>query len=260
MNIEPDRGLQLRILITILISVASIFAFYVYVDISWFILFVVISSLSFLYTILDNRRTEDNSHERFMEIHNRLERISGQAGIKTPKLHIEKSRLPNALTYGILPNSSTVVVTEEMLEILDDDEIESVLAHEAAHIKNRDSTIMSILIAPVEAGFRSIIWGFRIHSIIGIALGFIFGPIATILLIMTILMSGYREYAADRGSVAITGNKYSLISAIKKLDKEHSRKPEDDYRQKHSSSVTFYGDTPLQPDSQKRIDRIEKTD
>jgi heat shock protein HtpX len=260
MNIEADRGLQLRILITILVSVVSMTVFYLYVHIFWFILFVVVSGASFLYTIIANRKSEHNYHERFTHIQNRLERISGQAGIQTPELYIEKSSVPNALTYGILPNSSKVIITERMLKILDDDELDSVLAHEVAHIRNKDSVIMSILIAPVEAGFRSIIWAVKIHGILGVVLGFVFGPIATVLLIQTILMSGYREYAADRGSVAITGNKHSLISAIKKLDEEHSEKPEDDYRQRHSSSVTFYGDTPLQPDSKKRIDRIEKID
>jgi heat shock protein HtpX len=258
MEIESDRGLQARMLVTVILVILSVVIFYSYVGIYWFVLFVGISGIFFLYYIYTVESMESSNHPRTQEMQNRLERISKQADIPTPELRIEKYKLPNALTYGIRTSNSTVVITEEMLEMLNKDEIEAVLAHEVAHIKNKDSILMSLLTAPVEASFRLILWSTVIHSYLGIILGFVFGPIATILLLLTILMSGYREFAADRGSVALTGKPDSLVSAIKKLNDTYEDKPDDDFRKKHPKVVKFYGNTMLQPKNEKRINRIQE--
>lgn len=154
--------------------------------------------------------------------------VAQKAGIPMPEVGITDNSSPNAFATGRGPKDAAVVVTSGILRLLNDDELEGVVAHEVAHIKNRDVLIMSI--AATVAGLISflanyLIWisilsrNSRNNNGLGIALaliGYITLPIAA-LLIQTSISRG-REFGADKGGAEFTGNPMALASALKKLE------------------------------------------
>lgn len=89
-----------------------------------------------------NARVVDESE--YPELHGVVRRLATQADLPTPSIAVVPTDVPNAYTHGITPGRSTVVVTRGLLEELDDDELEAVVAHELAHVLNRDGAVMSV--------------------------------------------------------------------------------------------------------------------
>ena len=164
-----------------------------------------------------------------------VRRLARQAGIPEPKLYIVPSPTPNAFATGRGPRSAVVAVNEGLLQILDERELEGVLAHELSHVKNRD-----ILIGTIAAAVAGIItWIANIAQfalIFGSAddedrnplaslLMIILAPIAAVLIQLAI--SRAREYQADASGAEITGDPLALASALQKLDAGAHVMPED---------------------------------
>ena len=157
-----------------------------------------------------------------------VERLAARAGLPMPRVYIVEQAQPNAFATGRNPENAAVAATTGLLQILDEDEIEGVLAHELAHIRNRDTLIMTL--TAVVAGAISMLANFAIFfggnrdnplGFFGIILVMIFAPLAAMLVQMAI--SRTREYGADAGGAEICGNPQALARALKKLEQSAKR-------------------------------------
>jgi heat shock protein HtpX len=160
--------------------------------------------------------------------------LSMQQGLPMPRLWLIEEASPNAFATGRDPAHASVAVTSGLLELLDDRELEGVLAHELGHVGNRD-----ILIASVAATIAAAITllarmafffgGREDEDHRGGALGMLFmlflAPLAAMLIQMAI--SRTREYSADAAAARVTGSPYGLISALQKLEVYSKRIPMD---------------------------------
>ena len=141
-----------------------------------------------------------------------------------PELYVINSDQPNAFATGRNPKNAKVAVTTGILNLLNRDELEGVLAHELSHIKNRDilvSSIAAMLAAAVSFMSRMAFWGGgnrnrNTHPAI-IILAFIAAPIASLIIRMAI--SRTREFGADKTGAEISGNPLALASALEKIER-----------------------------------------
>jgi heat shock protein HtpX len=162
--------------------------------------------------------------------------LTSRMGLPMPKLWAIPEDSPNAFATGRNPSHASVAVTGGLLSLMDDRELEGVLAHELGHVKNRDILISSIaatiaaaitMIARVAMFFGG---GRRDdddgdNNILGMLFMMIVAPIAALLIQMAI--SRTREYSADATSAQYTGGPYGLVSALQKLETYSKRIPMD---------------------------------
>jgi heat shock protein HtpX len=162
-----------------------------------------------------------------------LENVAIAAGLpKTPDLYLIDDRSPNAFAAGRDPKHAYVAVTSGLLDLMDDRELEGVLAHEVGHIRNRDVKLMSIAAVLVGAIalaadmlMRITIWGGDEDSglgVVGVAAGLIaavLAPIGASMLQMS--LSRRREYLADAAAVEFTGDAEGLALALAALRDDH---------------------------------------
>src|SRR5215467_3692448 len=172
------------------------------------------------------------TREQLPRFYNVMERLAAKANIPVPKLYVVPEDAPNAFATGRNPSHASVAVTEGLLQIMNDDELEGVIAHELSHVRNYD-----ILISSVAATLAGAIT-FLAH------VGFWFGGgdredrgrggsgILTLLLIflaplgamlLQLGLSRQREYSADETGARMAGHPYGLISALEKLGAYNNR-------------------------------------
>ncbi len=196
------------------------------------------------------------------ELHSMIEHLAAKAGLPKPGVYIMPGDTPNAFATGRNPEHAAVAVTEGLLRLLNRDEQEGVLAHELAHIKNRDILISSI--AAVMAGAISylatmaqwamIFGGGRGEDEEGGAGGLvasiammIIAPIAAMLIQMAISRS--REYVADATGAKICGKPQGLASALKRLEEYNRQLP----MQVNPATAQMYIVNPLNGQSLSRL-------
>ena len=166
-----------------------------------------------------------------------MERLCGKSNLPMPKLYVIPEEAPNAFATGRNPNHASVAATAGLLKLMDDDELEGVIAHELSHVRNYDILISSI--AAMLAGALTMLasfarWGMILGGYGGrdsrsrgnpitMLLMIIVAPIAALLLQLGI--SRQREFAADAAGVKLVGHPYGLISALKKLGEYNKRIP-----------------------------------
>ncbi|HWQ18288.1 MAG TPA: zinc metalloprotease HtpX [Methanotrichaceae archaeon] len=159
-------------------------------------------------------------------LHSMVRGLADRAGLPMPRIYIVDTAMPNAFATGRDPAHAAVAVTTGILKILNRDELEGVLAHELAHVKNRDTLIsaMAATVAGVVTYMANIAqWGLIFGSrdddsgnIIGVLATAILAPIAAMLIQLAI--SRGREFGADEGGARICGKPTSLASALAKLE------------------------------------------
>ena len=167
-----------------------------------------------------------------------VENLSIASGIPQPKLFVIEDSAPNAFATGRNPEHAVVAVTEGLLELMNREEIEGVLAHELAHIKNRDILIGSIaatlagaiMVIASMARWSAIFGGSRSDDdegggVIGLIVMSIVAPFAAMLIQMAISRS--REYIADETGAGFAGNPKGLSGALAKLGAYSGRLPMD---------------------------------
>lgn len=153
-----------------------------------------------------------------------VEQLVKRADMPMPKVYIIDTDQPNAFATGRNPENAAVAATTGLLRILDNEEIAGVMAHELAHVKNRDTLIMTI--TATIAGALSMLANFALFfgnnrnnplGIVGTILVMILAPMAAMLVQMAI--SRTREYGADAGGAEICGNPMWLARALEKLER-----------------------------------------
>ena len=159
--------------------------------------------------------------------------LAARAGLPMPKVYLIESAQPNAFATGRNPENAAVAVTAGLLRDLSRDEVAGVVAHELAHVQNRDTLTMTV--AATIAGAISMLANFAFFfggsrngnnnplGIVGVILAAITAPLAAMLIQMAISRS--REYAADRRGAEISGNPLSLASALGKIADAGRRQP-----------------------------------
>ena len=175
------------------------------------------------------------SREQLPRLYAVMERLAAKANIPVPKLYMVPEQAPNAFATGRNPRHASVAVTQGLLELMNDDELEGVIAHELSHVRNYDILISSV--AATLAGAITWIahWGPWLGmgedddrerggggAIVGLLL-MILAPLAAVLLQLG--LSRQREYAADATGVRMVGNQYGLMSALEKLGAYNKRIP-----------------------------------
>ena len=201
----------------------------------------VMNFVSYFYSdkiALAMYRAQPVTREELPRVYETVERITGRVGLPMPKIYVIPSDSPNAFATGRNPAHASVAVTQGILELLNDDELQGVLAHELGHVRNRD--ILTSSIAATLAGaitflarmgyWASMFGGFggrddrdREGGGLGALLMLILAPIAATLIQLAVSRS--REYEADATGAHFTGNPYALASALQKLDIYSRRAP-----------------------------------
>ncbi len=162
-----------------------------------------------------------------------VKKLAKEAGIKMPKLYVVESKQPNAFATGRSKKRCAIAVTRGLLELLNDDEIEGVISHEVAHIKNRDILISTIAatIAAAISYIAEMLWWSSIfggeereaRSLWMILPVIILAPLAATLVQLAISRS--REFLADETGAKLSKKPYALASALKKISGYASRMP-----------------------------------
>jgi heat shock protein HtpX len=140
-------------------------------------------------------------------------RLAVTADLPKPRLGLIHSWSPNAFGVGLSPSRAVIAVTTELLRRLNARELEAVVAHELAHVANRDGAVMTLVGGPAMAGSAME----RAKGLGGKTLFVLFLPVYLFGLLLMWTMSRYREYAADRGACVLTGAPEQLQSALLKV-------------------------------------------
>ncbi|CCQ37517.1 HtpX-like protease [Natronomonas moolapensis 8.8.11] len=184
------------------------------------------------------------SESEYPELHARIGRLAQQADLPKPTVAVADDRTPNAFATGRSPSNASVCVTTGILRTLDDDELEGVLAHELAHVKNRDVAVMTIASFLSTIAFFIVRWGWLFGGrdrngaplIVAIVVSLLVWVVSFLLIRA---LSRYREYSADRGAAMITGNPSALATALSKISGRMDQVPEEDLREQADMNAFF---------------------
>ena len=259
-----DTGLTVRMLLSfgilallyiVFLSVLS----YVGLD---FISITVIASIMILLQwyfsdkiVLWSSGAKIVTREQYPELHDVIERIIARNNLPKPKIAVINTKMPNAFATGKGHKSSVVAVTTGLMDLLDTEELEGVLAHELTHIRNRD-----VLVLTLASLFSTVAWylmQFGFYSGMGYGYGYGYGGrdrnnaggmvvvivVAIITWVVSFLIiraiSRYREFAADRGSAQMTGKPVKLANALMKISSNMQQMPTKDLRQVEGLNAFF---------------------
>ncbi|WP_266082804.1 M48 family metallopeptidase [Haladaptatus caseinilyticus] len=200
------------------------------------------------------------------ELYKTATRVAAQLDIPVPTIAISERTAPEALAVGFRPENIHLVLSLGAINTLSkQEEMEAVIAHELAHVKNRDAMVITVVSLPIVLadGLRSRIltdglntrfgqlkdmgWG----AIITIPLAFLSNIVWTVGRAIMARFSRTRELAADRSAVEVTGSPIALASALKRLDQEISETPERDLRE--VSGVSSLSILPLEPRELEKV-------
>lgn len=215
-------------------------------------------------TVLSSVGARRVDADEYPELHATVARLAQQADYQKPAVAVTRNSAPNAMAVAG-PRTEAIVVTTGLLETLDSEELEAVLAHELSHLVNDDATVMTVawLLPTVtyyvamaayfvlygmtrmfhgssdndgEGAAKAIVVLF-VAAVLTLALSAMFW--AASVLVHRVL-SRYREYAADRGAAAITGNPAALASALRTMDETMPSVPDRDLRELDGGAEALY--------------------
>lgn len=188
--------------------------------------------------VLAASRAKPVSREEAPRLYAIIERLCGRTGMPMPRLYVLPEQAPNAFATGRNPQHAAVAVTQGILSLLDDDEMEGVLAHELSHVRNRDILISSVaatlagavMFLSTMARWAAIFGGYgdrrdseRGGGGLGLLIAALVAPIAATLIQLAVSRS--REYQADASGAEMVGHPQGLARALEKLDQYSKRVP-----------------------------------
>lgn len=204
-----------------------------------FVLAVVMNFGAYWFSdklVLAMYRAQPISPNEAPRLYSIVQELATSAGLPAPRVYLIPSPSPNAFATGRNPQNAVVAVTQGILDLLNEDELRGVLAHELAHVRNRDMLIGSI--AATLAGAISMLafmarWGAifggfggrsdREGGIVGLLAAAIVAPIAAMVIQMAVSRSC--EYKADATGARVAGSPYGLANALAKLESASQRRP-----------------------------------
>jgi heat shock protein HtpX len=220
------------------------------------------------------------TRDQFPELHDLVERIVARNNLPKPKIAVINTRMPNAFATGKGPKSSVVAVTTGLMNTLDTEELEGVIAHELTHIRNRDALVITLASLFSTVAWYIMQFGFY-GGLYGGGMGYgrrdnttgsmiIIIVVAMLTWVISFLIiraiSRYREYAADRGSAQMTGKPIKLANALMKISGTIKNIPTRDLRQQEGLNAFFIvpalsGSTignlfSTHPPIQKRVEKL----
>jgi heat shock protein HtpX len=259
---KRDRGLTARMIVSFAILTLLYLIFIsvlAYVGVG-FIPITIIASLMILAQwyfsdkiVLWSSGAKIVTREQYPELHDIVERIVARNNLPKPKIAVMNTAMPNAFATGKSPKSSVVCVSTGLLNLLETEELEGVIAHELTHIRNRD-----VLVLTLASLFSTVAWYLMQFSFYG-GMGYgggggrsrDSGAGAMVIVIVVALLtwlvsfliiraiSRYREFAADRGGAQMTGKPAKLASALMKISGNMKRMPTKDLRQVEGLNAFF---------------------
>jgi heat shock protein HtpX len=257
-----DRGLQARMGFTMLM-LGLVYVLFIALLIAagvGVIAVVVIAAILFLVQYFTSDKialasmgAHEVSAEEAPGLHAIVERLCIQADLPMPRLAVAETPMPNAFAIGRTPSNATVCATTGLLSLLDEPELEAVLAHELTHVANHDVMLMTI--ASFFASIAAFIVQFGLLFGGGFGGGYgdndddgpsffvvviISGLVYVVSYILIQALSRYREFAADRGSAIITGRPSALSSALLKISGQMDQIPQRDLRTASGELAAFY--------------------
>jgi heat shock protein HtpX len=256
-----DFGLSLRMVTTMFVLGLVYVAFFIVLvnifNFGIFFVVLLIGGLAFVQYFTSDKiallasGAKVVERDQAPELHDMVERLAGMADLPMPRVAVIPTEVPNAFATGRSPKRSVVAVTQGLWNRLEPREIEGVLAHELTHIANRDVAVMTI--ASFFAMVSAMLARFGLY-------GGMFGggdrdrgggaPVWLIMFLVSILtyvisymlmmmISRYREYAADRGAAVITGTPEYLMSALQKIASRITQIPQQDLREVAGMNAFF---------------------
>jgi heat shock protein HtpX len=206
------------------------------------------------------------------ELHRMVSRLSQQADLPTPTVAIADTATPNAFATGRNQRNATVCVTTGLMNTLDQEELEGVVAHELAHVKHRDMMVMTIASFLSTVAFLIVRFGIYFVGGRRNSGGFLVAIVVSLIVwivsyFLTRALSRYREYSADRGAAQITGNPGALASALLRISGKMDEMPERDLRDQEEMNAFFI--IPISkgiisklfsthPSTEKRVERLQE--
>ena len=220
--------------------------------------------------VLRQYRASEVGPESNSRLYKIVEKLVDNANMPMPKVYVVPNNSPNAFATGRNPNHAAVCATEGIMQILNDDELEGVMAHELTHVKNRDiltSTIAATFAGAITMVSRMGMYGGsrssnnRSNPLLSILM-LIAAPLAATAIRM--LISRTREYSADAGGAEISGKPLALASALKKLHNGVQRRPMEKVNPAHAHMFItnpFFGGMQkmfaTHPPMEERVRRLE---
>jgi heat shock protein HtpX len=282
-----DAGLTARIVLTTgllgLLYVVFAVVLFQLLNAGLFLGLVIVGGVALLQFFTSDKLALKASGAKIVErdeapdLHDMVERLCAISDLPKPRIAVIDSEVPNAFATGRSPKHAAVAVTTGLWRRLEPREVEGVLAHELAHIANRDVLIMTL------AGFFAMVAGLITRFAV---YGGMFGggrnrdggvPVWLIVLAVSVVtyfisylliraISRYREYTADRGAALITGAPENLMSALQKITGDMVRIPQRDLRELEAMNAFFIVPTNVgkaigqlfatHPPTEKRLERL----
>jgi heat shock protein HtpX len=259
-----DFGLSARMSLTLfllgLLYVGFALVLFYVLHTSTVVLIVIVVGLAFFQYFTSDKLALKASGARVVtpeeapQLHATIERLAAMANIQKPRVAIIDSDIPNAFATGRSQKHAVVAVYRGLLDRLDENEVEGVLAHELTHIVNRDVLVMTLastfamLAALITrfglyAGFFGGFGGNNRDNNNGLPVWLVIVVVAFVTYIVSWILirtiSRYREFAADRGSALITGAPEYLMSALQKISGQMAVIPQKDLREVQALNAFF---------------------
>jgi heat shock protein HtpX len=211
--------------------------------------------------------------EQAPELHGMIDRLCAMADMPKPRVAVSDTAIPNAFATGRSPERAVVCVTTGILQTLDTEELEGVLAHELSHVAHRDVLVMTVASsAGIIAGMvmHGAQWGVlgrnRNNALFAVAMLVVSLVVYAVSFVLLRLLSRYRELSADRSGAYLTQKPSALASALKKISGQMDAVPERDLRAAEPMNAFFIAPavrglsmaalTSTHPSLEKRLDQL----